>query len=80
MMPCLGLHRPEVSCLECGTPKPCLTTDFYDWLKLRDSIVSLYRSDLAEHGHDQAVFRTAEACGVSRRFVIKTLRQLHIIS
>lgn len=80
-MGCLGLHSPEVTCPDCGTPKPCLTTDFYDWLRLRDSIAALYRGDITDHcGHDFAVTRTAAACGVSRRFVVKTLQRMGLLN
>jgi hypothetical protein len=77
---CLGLHGPKVQCSDCGTPGPCLVADIYDWMQLRANIVSLYRSDLNDgHGHDLAIERTTAACGISPRFVLKTLRAMKVL-
>lgn len=78
---CFGLHRPEVQCPECGTPRPCLVTDFYDWLRLRESIVAGYRSSTTEDiAHTVAVALAASANQCSERFVLKTLRDLKVIT
>lgn len=55
--------------------------DIGAWRQLEQSIVSLYRGDLTDWtGHALAVERTAAACGVSRRFVEKTLRKHKVIT
>lgn len=81
-MTCLGLHGPEVPCVECGTPEPSSVADIHAWQRLEQSIVSLYLGDLANLNlcADLSIQRTAATCGVSRHFVEKTLRKHKVIT
>jgi len=71
---CLGLHSPATQCADCGTPRPCLVTDFYDWIKLRQQVWTVYRESVNDHcEHSLAILRAVEQCECSARFVRRTI-------
>jgi hypothetical protein len=73
---CLGLHPVDAKCGECNPKHPlgASVANLGEAMVLIQRICQVYRDSITDHcGHDHAIERVVELCGVTRRFAVKTV-------